>query len=142
MFIATKVNAVSVPGTEKILFRHEFLEIMIRISSAKYRETGRTSTCHEALKIMLEGVIEKHETKPWQEFRDETLWTHEVEAVLKANVDALQRIYDAVFPKYEGDYGLKNCLDLVTSGSALQMSSKEGRYCFGMSKMTVKDEVS
>jgi len=64
-----------------------------------------------------------------------------VEGVLKANSESLQKIHDSIFPKYEGDYGVRNCLDLVTRGSGLQMSDKEARYCFGMSKMTVKDEV-
>jgi hypothetical protein len=43
MFIATKVGS---PGLKvgNTLFRHEFLEIMIRIANAKYRETGRANS--------------------------------------------------------------------------------------------------
>ena len=66
MFIATKVGAPP-EGTGQALFRHEFLEILIRISNAKYRECNpkRASTFHEALSMMLDSVIEKYETRPW-----------------------------------------------------------------------------
>ena len=42
----------------------------------------------------------------------------------------------------EGNKGYQNCLDLVTKDSNLDISEKEARYCFGMSKMTIKDEIS
>ena len=67
MFIATKVNSPP-EGTGQALFRHEFLEILIRISNAKYREPDRpdkAGSFHEALRRMLESVIEKYETRPW-----------------------------------------------------------------------------
>ena len=64
MFIATKVGAPQ-EGSGNALFRHEFLEIMIRISNAKYRETDRASSYHEALEMLLESIIKKYETKPW-----------------------------------------------------------------------------
>jgi hypothetical protein len=44
MFIATKVGAPNVPGVGNVLFRHEFLEILIRIANSKYRETGQATT--------------------------------------------------------------------------------------------------
>ena len=140
MFIATKVGAPQ-EGTGNTLFRHEFLEIMIRISNAKYRETDRASSYHEALEMLLESMIKKYETKPWQEFRDEELWTHEVDRVFKANLVSIQKVHDQVFPRYGGD-GIKSCLDLVARDSDVMLSEKEARFCLGMSKMTVKDEVS
>ena len=72
MFVATKTRdkdkakpSGPAKGNGNTLFRHEFLEIMIRISNAKYRETGRASTFSEALSMMLESVVAKYETRPW-----------------------------------------------------------------------------
>ena len=48
MFIATKVNAPTVGGGNA-LFRHEFLERLLRISNVKYRDSGVVSTFAEAL---------------------------------------------------------------------------------------------
>lgn len=142
MFIATKVGAPT-EGTGNTLFRHEFLEIMMRISNVKYRETGRAATHHAALSMMLESIIQRFETRPWQEFRDASLWTVEVDQVLKANAGPLQKVHDRLFPKYAGSEreGLRACLELMTRTPGLQLSEKEARFCFGMSKMTVRDEV-
>lgn len=61
--------------------------------------------------------------------------------MLKANAEPLRKVYDRLFPKYGGTAGLKNALELLTRTPGLQLSDKEARFCFGMSKMTVKDEV-
>jgi len=141
MFIATKVGAPP-EGTGNTLFRHEFFEIMIRIAHCKYTETDRASSYSEALGILLRSIIPKFETRPWQEFRDAELWTHEVDRVFKANLDLIHKLYDQLFPKFGDGTGLRRCLDLLTRNSDLQLSEKEARFCFGMSKMTVKDEVT
>lgn len=100
MFIATKVGAPK-EGPGNTLFRHEFLEIMIRISNAKYRETKKVETYSEALSIMIKSIIEKYSTKPWQEFRDEELWSIKVDRLFKANINQLQKTYSFFFPKYD-----------------------------------------
>jgi len=52
MFIASKVGGP--PGaSDKQLFRYEFLELLVRIADVKYRQSGRASTCDEALKMVL-----------------------------------------------------------------------------------------
>lgn len=60
MFIATKVGAPK-EGPGNMLFRHEFLEVMIRIANAKYRdELGCATSYSQALEMMLEDIIEKY----------------------------------------------------------------------------------
>ena len=44
-----------------------------------------------------------------------------------------------IFDKYE-NVGLKNCIEALRR--AVKLSDKEIRFCFGMSKMTVRDEVA
>ena len=53
-FISTKVNAVDTAGTTKSLFRHEFLEILIRIAGSKFKDNGVTKNFNEALSMLLE----------------------------------------------------------------------------------------
>lgn len=38
---------------------------------------------------MLKTMIEKFELAPWQDFRDDFLWTTEVDKVMKANAEGL-----------------------------------------------------
>lgn len=40
-------------GPGNTLFRHEFLEMFIRIANAKYRDTGRVKSSSEALEFLL-----------------------------------------------------------------------------------------
>lgn len=124
-----------------MLFRHEFLEVMIRIANAKYREElGSASSYSEALEMMLEDICEKFVKHPWQEFRDELLWSNKIDNLYKANNESLVNIHEELFPKYSSD-GVKRCIDLVCKYSKVQLSEKETRFAFGMSKMTVRDEV-
>jgi len=64
MFIATKVGTHEGPGPTA-LFRHEFLEILIRVANAKYRESNRANSYIEALTLLLEHFLPKYEAKPW-----------------------------------------------------------------------------
>jgi len=144
-FVATKGSAKPDHG----LSRHEFLEALTRVANAKYnnninkKATGRATNFSESLVLLLNSITGKFETKPWQEFRDEALWTTEVDVLLKANLDVLQKVHDQLFPRYgqQGD-GLRACLDLVVRRTKLGMTEKVVQFCFAMSKMTVKDEVN
>ena len=64
-FLQTKVGAPTGVGAGNTLFRYEFLEIMIRIANAKYKETGRAESYSESLEMMLDSIIDKFKTKPW-----------------------------------------------------------------------------
>ena len=90
---------------------------------------------------MLDSIIPKFQYKPWQEFRDQELWTTRVDKLLKENKDTLVKLHGMMFPKYEAD-GIKNCLKMLMDNPLIAMSDKEARFCYGMSKMTVKDEVN
>lgn len=108
MFIATKVGARS-EGPSHTLFRHEFLEILIRIARAKYiEEMGVCDTYSEALELLLKDAVSKFQFHPWQSFREQSLWNSKVDLIFKANMDTLQRIHENLFPKY-GKEGLNQC---------------------------------
>ena len=76
-------------GPGNTLFRHEFLEMFIRISNAKYRDSGRAKSSSEALEYLLTECIPKFSPKPWQDFRDFNLWQNDVDLLFKANFDML-----------------------------------------------------
>lgn len=112
MFIATKVGAPR-EGPGNMLFRHEFLEILIRIAKSKYIDELKVAkTYSEALAILLKDMIPKYKLLPWQEFRDDALWSTKIDTVFKNNLDSLEKIHEELFPKYECD-GLKRCRELI-----------------------------
>ena len=96
-----------------MLFRHEFLEIMIRIAKCKYIDELKVAeTYSEALAIMLKEMTPKYKLLPWQEFRVEYLWKTKIDTVFKNNLDNLEKVHESLFPRYEND-GLKGCRELI-----------------------------
>ena len=92
--------------------------------------------------MMLDAILPKFQFKPWQDFRDQELWTTRVDKLLKENKETLTKLHNMMFPKYEEQAGIKNCTKMLTDNPLIAMSDKEARFCYGMSKMTVKDEVT
>jgi hypothetical protein len=93
---------------------------LVRISNAKYKETGKASSYNDALNMLLESILRKYEKKPWQEFRDELLWNNEVDAVYKANENSLKLIYGKLYPKYGAKF--RDTIDLMTRGSEVDIT--------------------
>jgi hypothetical protein len=65
-----------------------------------------------------------------------------MDKLFNSNVDALMSIYQILFPKYPEQPGIKTLTELIVRESNVGLSDKESRFCYGMSKMTVKDEVT
>jgi hypothetical protein len=72
---------------DKRLCRYEFLEVIGRMAVVKYYNCDKRSSVAESCQAMIEDYILPNtcEVMPWQEFRDNQLWTLEVDDVFKAN---------------------------------------------------------
>lgn len=77
------------------------MEILLRVASSKYKEfalNGHTVTLRDAFeKLIIEKLKPNLLPAPWQSFRDEELWTREVNLVYYDNAEGLR----AVFNKYK-----------------------------------------
>ena len=62
-----------------------------------------------------------------------------MDAIYKINLDLIEKVHSIIMPNYGG--GFKLTIELVCRDSDVELTDKEARFCFGMSKMTVKDEV-
>ena len=138
-FSLVKAGAPQGASTQQ-LFRFEFLEMLIRLSRVKYIESKTVDTFHEACQLLFDEIYQNFDMKEWQEFRDNHLWSTPMDQVFKLNHDKLKVVYDKLFPKYN-EVGVRSALELMTKQSNVDLSEKEAKYCLGMSKMTVKDEV-
>lgn len=56
------------------------------------------------------------------------------------NAVPMQEMFNQVFPRFS-NRGLRSCVDLMMKNSDVQLSDKETRFCYGMSKMTIREEV-
>ena len=74
---------------DNALVRFEFYEILLRIVGARFKDPGYANSYAEGFEKLIPYLVQKH---PWQEFRDEKLWTLEVNDVMEANIEGLKKV--------------------------------------------------
>ena len=141
-FIAANVAAdglkLSDDNPTNALSRFEFLEILVRLAQSKYKETGICSTYEDSVqKLLEEHVFPNSNPDSWQEFRDDYLWTIEVNDVLEANLDGLKKLYTNYHEPRKKFMTMIDGLILMLKDTTLGMIEKDSIYCFGMCKMSV-----
>ena len=73
--------------------RYKFIELLIRISKAKYIEADlEDKISHAFERLMKEAIIPRFVMEPWIEFREEKLWSVDVNDVFKKNMEGLRKI--------------------------------------------------
>lgn len=82
-----------------------------------------------------------YKSNPWQEFRDKHLWTVDVNDVLEANLEGLRKVYAVFFDPRKKFMSMSDALDLMIRLTPLALTEKDAFFCYGMSKMTVANEV-
>ena len=121
------------------LNRFEFIEILVRLANIKFCETKKLKSISEATQVLIEDYIKKYFTpEPWQKFRDEQLWTIPVQDLLEANLNNLTKIYESYKTQVKKFMDMKDCIVVC---APLEMSEKDIALAYGMSKMTIMDEV-
>lgn len=97
LFIATNVELVDmVDNADRALCRFEFYEIIVRIAQQKFFEQGYFPTLYESVEALIENFVlrfrvDKMEGQSW---RDQELWTIEIDAFYKANLKSLTKVSD------------------------------------------------
>ena len=116
------------------LWRYEFYEILVRIANERYRKHGHCSSIYDALEYLInDHILPYSNPGQWQEFRDKTLWTLEVNDLFEANLENLKKVNNKIT--------LKKAHDLMWAKLKTGLSNSEITYCFGMSRMTIMDEM-
>ena len=113
-FIGTNViprGGPEVPNNPgNALSRFQFLEIIVRLATEKFRGPGYVETFHESVtKLLHECIFPNFHPDPWQEFRDEHLWTLDVNDIFEVNLDNLFRIYKEYFTQIKKYMNLEDC---------------------------------
>ena len=88
-------------NAERDLNRYEFLEIILRLAIAKYKETGIVSSTAEAINKLLEENIYPHaDYMDGDHFRKYYCYNVKVNEILKKNEAQLRRVYSSyIHPK-------------------------------------------
>lgn len=140
LFIA--VNFEGVPGglddnPDKELCRYEFFELLVRMAIAKFPSHPPA----EALKKLVEEyLLCDPGLLSWWKFRQELVWTLEVDDLLKANAHLSRKLYLSVQTIIKKQFHLEDAVQMV-SHSTLKLADKETTLAFSYSKFPVTDEM-
>jgi hypothetical protein len=115
--------------------RSSLIEFLVRLSKAKYVDTKMMPTVTSAFKRLIsETILSQNIVEKWQEFRENYIWTLEVDDLIKANYDFICDIYSALADPKSKKLGYKMCIEtFVAIGNSLESV----KFCYGMSKMSV-----
>ena len=98
IFIATNVELEEQEANDdRSLCRFEFYEILVRLAKLKFYEKGACKTIAEAVEKLIVDHVLPHSklVHGYREWREEYLWTCEVDDLFKANLTNLRAIYDS-----------------------------------------------
>jgi len=80
---------------------------------------------------------------PWQSFRDKELWTMDVNDLLDANLENLDKIYRTHLTTTHKHMDLRDCITTCMHEAPIEsVTEKDVGLAYGMSKMTVIGEMT
>lgn len=158
IFITTNFEEEDIlENDDSMLCRFEFLECIVRIGKAKFFEKGAAASISKAVeKLILEYVLPNSiEKMEWQRFRDDHLWTLDVDDLFKKNIPGIETLWRKgglrpgvlsrkFFTKDDSINLVAMSSKLVIEGvntSILEGRERETLLAFSLSKMTIINEM-
>lgn len=139
LFIATNTNAGAQSGmkNEQGLCRFDFLEILVRLSGAKFRDPGIVPTISEALdKLIQENVFPNADEIDWQRFREEELYNTECHLLFHKNETELKKVFNHFTHGQKKQLNGKDVIELINNKTKLNVPDKSIMLSYGSSKMS------
>lgn len=92
IFISIVKNLPAELGTvlsAKNMSRFQFYEAIVRVAYFKFKVPGLTETVYEGLQKVMDIITKKYDNYMWMGWREEELWTLEIDDLYKANLKAM-----------------------------------------------------
>lgn len=151
-FIAANYQSTKLENNdEHNLVRYEFVELLVRLAKVKYFDKKVHTSLALSVRIFLENFVFANnlEAMPWQRFRDEQLWTVEIDQIFKANRAGVDELFylasgsDRLFSKDEAFELLRICQGLDASAFSSGVGAEQAVLtAYSLSKMTIDNEMA
>ncbi|CAI2385868.1 unnamed protein product [Moneuplotes crassus] len=144
IFITTNFEEVDMEDNpDKLLCRYEFYEILVRIANQKYIKSKALSSLPMAVaRLLTENIFENSEhVLSGQLWREDYLWTINIDDLYKANLSSLKSIFVMFRKKRTNYWSLKDSLYVCRNELDINIEAKEVQLAFSLAKMTVVDEM-
>lgn len=107
------------------------MEIVIRLANAKFKDTNVCLTTGQSIdKLINEYIIPNAEYVDGKVFRQQELYTYEVNEILARNEAGIKRAYDWYIHPNKRFITLKECIEIVNKKMDLKMIETTVGYCF------------
>ena len=124
---------------DRELCRSNFIEIMVRIAEAKYKETGQAQFLHEAVERLAKDITTTGQSPSIHKFRKENIWTLPIDDLLRSNREGIRKVYQrySCIKRY---ISLSDVIQLIQIDCGYDVYQHEIVKAYGYSKMTVRNE--
>lgn len=78
----------------------------------------------------------------WFKFRQELIWTLEIDDLLKTNQAKLKKLFAVFNTSLKKTFTIEDAVDLLVKTPSLEMSAKEATLAHAYSKFLVTDEMA
>lgn len=93
-------------------------------------------------KFLNECILCDPDTLSWWAFRQELLWTLEVDDLMKANSGLIKKLFTSVMNAHHKEYSLEDAVKMVAQCSnGLKLTDTDATLAFAYSKFPVTDEM-
>ena len=120
------------------------MELLVRIAFEKYKRNKLSETVAEGLQMLIDESLKPLDLcSQWQDFRDNVLWTEEVNDIFEANLSSIANIYKQYTMKRGFHIKFMNYRDVqdwFIYQAQLPFTDQDVSFFYGMSKMTVANE--
>lgn len=130
-----------ISSAERDLNRYEFLEIIVRLSNALYKESGVVETTPQAVyKLLHDNIYPHSEEVDGEHFRRFHCYNVKVNEILQKNTTVLRRIYDSYTHSKKKFIRPEECAEFILK-TGLNVSAKMVGIIFAESMQTILDTI-
>ena len=130
-----------ISSAERDLNRYEFLEILVRLANAKYKESKICATSPEALlKLLHENIYPNSKEVNGEHFRRFQCYNVKVNEILQKNESLIKKIYDQYTHNKKRYITLEEATEVVRKAD-VNVSMKQVGVIFAESMMTIVDTI-
>jgi hypothetical protein len=122
---------------DRALCRYEFLEILVRIASVKYREPKIVSGYADALSLLFQYMFPDKNVHPIQDFRRSHVWILPVDDLLQANRTGLLHVFHDIAGVHKEYILLEAAVQLIVRKCGFQLTEQQVTQAFAFSKMSI-----
>lgn len=125
---------------DKALIRFEFIEILVRIARDKYLKSRIADNIVEAFEMLMDNnFLPGSNVDEWQTWRENELWTVEVNDILSTNKAGIEKVINFYTSQnsIQKFITFNDMVDLFQYRSDVNLVSRDVAYTLGMSKQTV-----